>query len=87
MKCGRAGRAHLLLRAYPPLQVGDYLGGVGLIFAALAPALALASVVIGLVAGIGWPMKTAIALILGIVVSFWPLLVWLLTSNCPQHAC
>ena len=77
----------VLLRVYPPLQAGDYLGGVGLLLAALAPVLALAGVVTGLASGIGWPIKAAIALILGIVVSFWPLFVWLLTSNCPRGAC
>jgi hypothetical protein len=57
----------------------------GLALAALAPLLALTSVVIGLAAGIGWPMRSAIALILGIVVFVWPLLYWLLFSNCPGY--
>jgi hypothetical protein len=37
-------------------------------------------------AGIGRPMRSAVALILGVVASFRPLLVWPLTSNCPQRA-
>lgn len=63
----------------------EILWWAGLILAALAPLLALASVVIGLSAGIGWPMRSAIALILGIVVFVWPLLYWLLFSNCPGY--
>ena len=73
----------LTLPLYPSLEKPLYLSG--LILAALAPLLALASVVTGLAAGIGWPRRAAIALILGIVVSFWPLLWWLWFSNCPGY--
>lgn len=70
---------------HPRLASLLYLGNAGLIVAALAPVLALTSVVMGLAAGIGWPLRSAIALILGIVVSFWPLIWWLWLSNCPGH--
>jgi hypothetical protein len=73
----------LLLQVNLPPRGVDWLSRLGLVLAALTPVLALASVVSGLASGIGWPLRSAIALILGIVVSIWPLSWWFLVSNCP----
>lgn len=82
---GVVAAAFLLAAMYPQVTIGNYLGSPMLVLATLAPLLALSSVITGLAAGIGFPMKSAVALILSIVVSVLPLLNFL--WNCPEGGC
>ena len=84
---GAVAAAILVLPAYSALNASEHLWMLLLILASLAPVLALSGVVAGLAAGIGFPMRSAVALILGIVAAFWPALHFLLWSNCQQHYC